>query len=307
MKLTTESLLFTVPVPLPVKAHRMAENICRQTTSPQSAKQIYLNTLAVYAVDFYLKCMGIETDLSASDSQNPINLIFSTVADLVVKDLGKLECIPVVADSNYVEIPLEAWSDRIGYVVVRMSDSLRSATILGFVQKPTMAEISINQLQPLTYFLEYMESLSKPPINLSNWLEDIFETGWEAVESMLKSLSPELGFNFRGSKDALIVQRGQILNLKDESHQDSLALIVGIIPSVGEEMDILVRVYPTGNKTYLPDELELSILDENEKAIMQAQARGSDHLKFQLGGEAGDYFKVMVVLGEAKFTESFLL
>jgi hypothetical protein len=63
MRNLSESLTFTVP--LSSSAHHLAEQFCRQQSNQKKAKQVYLNTLAVSAVNFYLRCMGVETDWKA--------------------------------------------------------------------------------------------------------------------------------------------------------------------------------------------------------------------------------------------------
>jgi hypothetical protein len=55
-----EPWIFTVPLAL--EAHSRAEEFRRYQSNPGKAKQVYLNTLAVYAVHVYLQCRGFETD-----------------------------------------------------------------------------------------------------------------------------------------------------------------------------------------------------------------------------------------------------
>lgn len=51
-----ESLTFTVNLAL--EAHAKAKQFRSHASNPQKAKQIYLNTLAVYAVNFLLTVSG---------------------------------------------------------------------------------------------------------------------------------------------------------------------------------------------------------------------------------------------------------
>ena len=46
------------------------------------------------------------------------------IAGLVVKDCGKLECHPVLPNSDFCYIPAEVWSDRIGYIAVQFDQDL---------------------------------------------------------------------------------------------------------------------------------------------------------------------------------------
>lgn len=141
-----EELAFTVP--LSFEAHTIATSLSQKLSNPERAKQVYLNTLAVYAVDFYLRCMGIETDWPSSDSRNPIILEFMDIADLKLKPEGRLECRPVLPEMTTCAVPPDAWDDRVSYVVVQLSQSLKQATLLGVVQLPS-AQVSLSQLCPL--------------------------------------------------------------------------------------------------------------------------------------------------------------
>ena len=75
---------WTFTVPLALSAHARAEQFQRYQSKPDKAKQVYLNTLAVYAVNVYLECRGFETDLEQSASSDPVMQMLMDVADLVV-------------------------------------------------------------------------------------------------------------------------------------------------------------------------------------------------------------------------------
>jgi hypothetical protein len=196
MNFITEKVTFKVP--LTSKFHQIAEQLRKEQISPETGKQVYLNTLSVLAVDSYLQCMGIETDLTASNSQNPVMTILSDTADLIIKNIGKLECRPLLPNQEFVHIPLEAQDDRIGYMVVLMSESLREATLLGFVKELATEEFPINQLQSLEDFLEYIEQIAKPPVYLNQWLQNIFDQSWQIVENILDTLTtPEENLAYR--------------------------------------------------------------------------------------------------------------
>ena len=82
---------FTFTMPLNSTVHQLALEFYKQHICAPKAKQVYLNTLAVYAVKTYLGYFGIETDLQGSDSQNIVLQMLSDCADLNVKGWGKLE------------------------------------------------------------------------------------------------------------------------------------------------------------------------------------------------------------------------
>lgn len=306
MNSTTDYLTFTVPLTL--KAHQIAQKFHQQQSTPRKAKQIYLNTLAVYAVNFYLKCLGIETDLEASDSWNPIMQTLADIADLVVKDLGKLECRAVLPEVKVCSLPPEVLEDRISYVAVRLNHSLTEATLLGFVPTAVTEEFPLHQLKPLEDLLEHLRvrshlQLVKEPIKLSQWLQNLFNQGWETIEAVLEPPQPELAFKFRNSSSG--IKRGKLLELERVGEQ--VALVVGLKPAAESEMDISVEVYPTGSQTYLPQDLQLMVLDELGESVMQAQARSTKAIQLKFSGELGESFGVRIALGDISITEAFLI
>ena len=125
---------FTFSVPLMLTAHTQAKEFVRHQANQEKAKQVYLNTLAVYAVNFYLECQEFETNVATSYSWDPVMQTLLDVADLDVKNRGKLECRPVVPGSKIVRVPAEVWDDRIGYVAVQFDELLQEATLLGFAE-----------------------------------------------------------------------------------------------------------------------------------------------------------------------------
>jgi hypothetical protein len=175
---------WTFTVPLALEAHSQAEQFRRSQSEPHKAKQVYLNTLAVYAVNSYLQGRGFETDLDKSASYDPVMQMLMDTADLVVKNRGKLECRPVLPDADNLCIPAEVWEERIGYVAVQLHESLREATLLGFVEKVSRSELPLSRLRSLEALPGYLNKI-KPLVNLSQWFENVFEAGWQAVEALI--------------------------------------------------------------------------------------------------------------------------
>ncbi|MEM7797011.1 MAG: DUF1822 family protein, partial [Cyanobacteria bacterium P01_C01_bin.118] len=103
--MTTSLSDFTVTLTL--EPHHQAEQFRKRQPSPQKARQVYLNTLAIYAARFYLECLGYEPDLAASDGLNPVQQMLLGTAALAVTGYGQLECVPVVGDSQEVAIAPE--------------------------------------------------------------------------------------------------------------------------------------------------------------------------------------------------------
>lgn len=302
VKMNPEIEPWTFNVCLALSAHAQAENFRRHHSNPEKAKQVYLNTLAVYAVDVYLQCLGFETNLENSDSWNPAMQIFMDVADLVVKDRGKLECRPVLLNAEIVSIPAEVWHERIGYVVVKLSESLREATVLGFVEKVTKAELSLSQLQSLQKLPIKLAKI-KPLVRLSQWFDDIFEIGWQAVETLLSNQELEPAFSFRSAPK---VSRCKEIEL--ESIAQSVAMLVEITEESEEEINICIELHPAKDETYLPPNIELSVLDEVGETVMNIfAASDSKTIQLEFTGEKGDLFDVKIALENTHITENFVI
>jgi hypothetical protein len=311
MNKTSEPLLF--PVPLSLEARNVAQQYHQQQLSPQKAKQVYLNTLAVYAGDYYLRCLGLETDKDNSDSLNPIALKFMDVADLAVKQLGKLECRPVLPNAEVCLIPPEARSDRIGYLVVEISQSLKQATILGFTPTAT-TEIFLDRLRSLAEFPEYLNKIrqSKSPThsltistaNLSKWLEGIFEENWlteRAIFEMNKSL-----VGVRNLNQTHEVRRAKLLDLGIELDQRKIAMAIAITKDKDDLVNVLVRVHPT-EENHLPPNLKLALLAKTGETLQQVSSRIHDNYiqlrRFR--GQKGDCFSIEISLDRFEVTEKF--
>ncbi|MEC4812040.1 MAG: DUF1822 family protein [Scytonema sp. PMC 1069.18] len=313
----SEFLTFTVPLGL--EAHTLARRFLRKHTHTQKAKQVYLNTLAVSAVNYYLRCMGIQTSWETSLSWNPIMQTLMDVADLEVVGLGKIECRPVLPQEQVVQIPPEVWSDRIGYVAVQFDESLEEATLLGFVKVAAEENLPISQLRSLEDLLIHLNQFTKKvkqPTHLSQWFMNVVDSSWQAIESLLSpQQQAELVLKFRGTEQALTlhpensissVEKGKLLDFGHDSKSQPIALLVGLLPVSKEEVNIGVKVYPTGGQNYLPEELELFILDEAGVAVMQATARSTKSIQLNFSSEVGENFSVKIALGDVSFTELFL-
>ncbi|MGB3265935.1 MAG: DUF1822 family protein [Microcoleus sp.] len=309
---------FVLTIPIAPAVHLNAQTLSQQQTDPKTAKQVYLNAVVVQAVNFYFQCMEIETDLAASSIWHPVVQKFMDVADLDVKDIGKLECRPVSPGEDFVAIPAEVRSDRIGCVAVEIAPSQQEVKLLGFVKKADRAKLPIKELEPIENLLEYLHELKAEyldeelkPVHLSQWLHNVFDIGWQTAEKLFES-KPELQFAFRSSQVAEISDRsnvrlpvkgGKIVNL--ESEKEQVALFVELMTTEEPDIDISVVVYPAKGQTHLPNNLQLILLDDGGETLMQARANSSENLLFEFSGEPGEFFTVKLVLGESSATENF--
>ncbi len=169
MKLTDH---FNLTIQLTKKAHNDAHKFASKQANSQKVKQVYLNTLAVYAVQDFLNWLGIETDLNAGDSWHSVIRCFNDVADLVIPNLGKLECRPVLPGQTVISLPPEVTEDRIAYIGVQFQEQLNEVQLLGFYptidpQAP-LEEIEIANLQPIETLIDYIDRLESAHFFLPN-------------------------------------------------------------------------------------------------------------------------------------------
>ncbi|MBO3459592.1 DUF1822 family protein [Aetokthonos hydrillicola Thurmond2011] len=298
---------WTFIVSLAITAHSLAEKFLHYHSSPQLGKQVYINTLAVYAVNIYLQYRGFETDWENSDSWNPVMQKLMNVADLIVQNHGKLECRPVLPEAEVVSVPPEVWSERIGYVAVQLDESLRQATVLGFVDKVSKSEIPISELRSLGELPEYLNKI-RPAITLSQWFENVFEKGWEALETILTTEPTEAVFNFRSCPQAEVqeVKRCKLIELGNSERL--VAMIITLTSELEEVIHIVVQVQPPDTQTYLPDNLQVLLLNEDEEAIMDIHSgRENKTIQLEFTGELGDHFSIKIVLDNTSIIENFVI
>ncbi|MFN6527821.1 DUF1822 family protein [Nostoc sp. ChiSLP03a] len=314
--------VLTFSAPIPVDGRHRAEELRRQQATQAKGEQVYLNTLSVSFVNYYLCCMGFETDLHKSDSWNVIQQTLMDVADLSLKNLGLLECRPVLPDTQFVYVPPEVQSNRIGYVAVQIGKSFREATLLGFVKQVQTDLLPINQLQPLDNLLEYLEELSQLQVaaiadnslnhnqnlvNLKQWLENIFEAGWQEVETLLGTQSANPAWGMR-SKAGAFLSRGKLIDVGDFLSKRAVVLVVTLPSDNEQEMDIIVELHPTNGQDYLPPNLHLMVLDFEGASVMEAQTRSNNkNIQLEFSCEVGERFSVQLVLGDISITENFVI
>jgi hypothetical protein len=152
---------------------------------------------------------------------------------------------------------------------------------------------------------------------LSQWFVNVFETGWQTIESFVNPAEPDLAFSFRSADSTLLiddeqadisVRRAKLIDLGMQIAGYPVALIVEVIAALNNKSDIILQVHPTGNQIYLPPLLQLTVLDESGLVFLEAQARSADnYIQLQFSGLPGEQFSVRVALGDASIMEDFIV
>ncbi len=304
-----------LPITIPLITRVKAEQFRRYQVQTNKAKQVYLNTLAVSVVNSYLNLIGWSTNLEASDSWNPILQTMMDVADLLIPNYGKLECRVVLDDQETVTIPPEVWSERIGYVVVKFNKFLDQAVILGFIRQVRQVKLPLTQLEPLakfpTYLSQQKRSLPVESINISQWFSGMLDQGWQQQEELFpptvalncKTRQLVKGTVEQRSPSVTCVKLVELIPIR----QITLALILNIQSQSQKEFDILITVCNNQIHDYLPNGLELVILDEIQHPVMLAQANDITTIEFYFSGKLGENFSVEMSLEENTKVESFII
>jgi hypothetical protein len=319
----------SIPLPITAAALRLAEKFSKIEGLIKIEKQekVYFNTLAVCAVKDYMEMMDIPTDLNASDSWNPAMRLYTDAADLKLTQLGNLECRPVKS-GKFCDIPLEIPDDRIGLVAVEIDIMRQEATLLGFMETASAGELAIEKLQSVEKLLLHLDSLErhKKAVQLSQWLHNIFEAGWQSVAEILVPQEPSLAFRYGSA----VVRAKRIYLTADISEPvsttlnyfqgqpnlergvreaaESVALLVAIAPTTDTEINIKVQVHPATGADSLPLNLTLKLIDGEGTTVMEACAVKKDNgcITLEFAADRGECFSVVVKLKEICIAENFV-
>ncbi|MCF2152121.1 DUF1822 family protein [Desmonostoc muscorum LEGE 12446] len=347
MNFTRDRSLFKVS--LTRLAHQFARRIAQQQSQPQKSQQVYLNNLAIYAVNYYFQCLGIETevrtslvDIQAHDcTEIPKSTVVQTLsqsAALEVKNKGKIECRPVLPNSQFCDIPAEVWSNQIGYVAVLLNLELTEANLLGFVQAVETEQFPLAQLQPLENLLDSLSQI-QPVVLLQEWFEQKFAVGWQSLENLLTKVenslqtsSANFAYSFRhrsslnkpdvveGAKAIVLVtssesSEGKIPNFPEAKliesgikiKKQSLILLIAITPENEEKTGIQIQLHASPEEKYLADNIHLELLSPTGETVRSVVSHAYDNwiqLPY-LKCIRGETFSIRITLDNIHVSETF--
>lgn len=318
---STETL--SLKIALGQEAHAFARQFAVEQTTPQKGKKTYLNTLAVYAVYNYLKWMQIDTALEEGDSWHPLKRALFDVADLVLPNIGKLECRPVLPGETAIYFPHEVMENRIGYVAVQFSERLNEAQLLGFIRTVNISsaseQIPLASLKPLNYLFDCIPdavahpalSASQIRVNLNQWFENLFENSWIALEEVFGSINEEkFALRSISSFNEANVARAKIIDLGLQVGNQSVVLLVAITPYSEDKVEILVQLHAMDGNKYLPSHLIMNLLSEAGEVLQEPVVSRSNDNFIQLKrfrGYSGESFNIQVSNGDFTIKETFVI
>lgn len=325
-------------ISLTLSMWKKAKDFADRQTNYQKAQQVYLNTLAVLSVNQYLQRAGIATDL---DNSNGCNLAMQTMldnAELNLPQYGVIDCRPIELSEQVLRIPDEISSTAIAHLAVAIGQNFRSAQIFGFTPQIKTENIPLQELQPLGDLPRFLESSQSraasqikksQPARLGTWFTRTAQEGWSDLTSQviqqlnlacLESSERSPAFRNSTASAATItdvktknnlregISKVKLWELSQQGQTSKIAIIVNFAPTSGEEVNIAIRLFPTGNNLYLPVGVIIKILDDSDKTILQVETTSNnDKIELYLSGKPQEIFTVQGIYDHHMQTEKFVI
>jgi hypothetical protein len=298
---------------LTLKDHSISQELYTQHETPRKRKQVYLNTLAARAVERYLAYFEITVDSTSSPYCDVVIQSLMDTGGLRIPELGILECRPVFATDNHVVLPNDGLDDCLGYVIVQLDDTLKTARLLGFMPASRTGTISLQTLSPLEDVFDVLAPETQVVSHLSHWLATAIDTGWQTIDDLFQPATPRLAFRSavevapKSSALSEAVVRGKRIQLVASEVTKDLLLLVGFQVETADEFDIWVKLFPANGENHLPSDLELKLLDHEGTTLMHAQSRATESLGLKFKGSLGDRFSVHITGLETTLVEQFMV
>ncbi|OAB57273.1 hypothetical protein AY600_09465 [Phormidium willei BDU 130791] len=318
MNYSHHELTFNVPITQMMRSQ--ADHVSQYQDTLDKSRQVYCNVLAVLAVDYYCQCMGIETSLELSTVWDPGLQYLANNADLELKNLGQVQCCAMMVNQNKVKVSREAQCDKLGYFAVVLDEDSNEAVLRGFSEKliGDGEEFSLQNWDDLDLFLLKVEEWENQPsaassqvTQLSQWLHGLVDAGWQNLEALVAPEQPAPAWVVRSrmksqeTQQNSVIKRGKLLHF--EGMSEAIALLISLDSEISEEMDVSVEIQSLDRQSELPLNLEISILNDEGQAVMQALAKSTEHIKLNFSGQPQEQFGVKVTLGTVSFLEHFLI
>lgn len=157
----------------------------------------------------------------------------------------------------------------------------------------------------------YDRRQGKTKVNLSQWLEGMFSSGWEALETFFGSNGSSIALGLRntyGLRD-VAAKRAKLIDLGMQLECKTVVLLVALIPELDRQISVRVQLHPTAGESHLPANIKLALLSESGDLLQQVQARSQDNFvqlpRFDV--EQGENFCIQVGLNNFQIVENFII
>jgi Protein of unknown function (DUF1822) len=143
--------------------------------------------------------------------------------------------------------------------------------------------------------------------NLSQWWQNIFEAGWQAIEDLFESPS-DLAFNFRRD-DSTPAQVQRVKSISLGSQFPTVILAIVLEMETDGRMRIWVQLLPQAGEVYLPADVSLELLSTTGE-VLQSVRSGSTSNYIQLRrfkSTQGRQFRLQIAIADALICEDFIV
>ena len=290
-------------------AHSYAKQFAAQQANPAKGRRVYLNTLAVCGVRTYLKWLNIDSDISNSDCWHSGLRGMFNIADIILPNIGKLECLWLLPGESTASIPPETREDRLGYLVVQLEAELKQIELLGFILATAVDRqtetIEIDRLQPLESLFDAIAQ-SQHQINLNQWLSNIFTAEWQPIETILAGrITRSLAVP---NSTATAIARGKKIQWQLTSLDREIILVLQIQQESSTRIALRLQLYPGAQNDNLPSGLGVSILDCSDRVCLSATTKDTDDwMQLEFDCQQGEEFQVRMNLAGVSVVERFIV
>lgn len=153
---------------------------------------------------------------------------------------------------------------------------------------------------------------AKSVVNLSNWLRNIFEVGWESINTVINSESQNLALAFRQREVHIrgaAAERVKLIDLGMQLGNKCVALLLGLSPEEQHKVGIRVQLHPANGEDFLPANVRLSLLSQSGAVLQTLESRNQDNF-IQLKRficPKGKSFSIQVAIDDLNITEYFTI
>ncbi len=155
---------------------------------------------------------------------------------------------------------------------------------------------------------QFGNQFSPLPVNLGQWFEDLFETSWQSLETLLPN-SPNWAFRRGEETNEAMVQRVKQIDLETSHGHEAVILFVGLTVEADSRIGVRVQLHPSSGNTYLPAYISLALRLQTGDIMRVVEARTQDNYiqlpRFKCS--PGFRFSLEITLDDQSVSEDFLI
>ena len=143
--------------------------------------------------------------------------------------------------------------------------------------------------------------------NLSQWWQNVFEAGWQAIEDLFAP-QPDLAFNFR-QVESIQEQVRRVKQIQLGEQLPGVLLVMVLETEADRRTRIWVQIHPQSGETYLPANLRLEQLSMSGEVLQSVQAgEASNYIQLRrFKSSAGTEFRLQIAIADTFTYEDFIV